>query len=354
MVNAATIVTSLGQGQSTALVSVVMPVFNGERFLAESLDSVLTQSLSDFELIVVDDGSVDSSPRIVDEYASRDPRVIVDRESHQGAAVAANRGIALASAPLVAILDSDDVAMPDRLERQHRFLSEHGETAVVGGGVRFTDDSGRAFADVQYPLTDEAIREAFAYTTPVAQPAAMFRKQPFERVGGYRQCFEPAADLDLWLRIGERYRFANLPELLVSYRIHAQQLTVRKLERQALCTVAARVAARARLAALPDPFDNGGPITEETLIEAGAEPEEITATFVRSATWLAKTMERAGYSDSADQVFADADARARSDSGSSELVAMVQRARTPETLSARQRLRERLAAVRAAIASPGS
>lgn len=331
-------------------VSVVMSVYNGERFLHEAVDSVLAQSFSDFELLVVDDGSTDSTARILAEYASSDPRVIVHRQANQGSPAALNLGFSLARAPLVARMDADDVAVPDRLERQQRFLAEHETVALLGGAVTLVDESGRAFAEVQYPLSDAEIREAFAYTTPFVHSAVMLRKETFERLGGYRPIFDPAEDVDLWLRIAEGYELANLTELVVRYRMHADQATVRRLERQALCCVAAYAAARVRREGRPDPFDTAERIDEETLLTHGTSNEEITAAVVRSATWLAKTMGRAGYTEVAEGLFAKADAMARSDSGSRALVASVHRALARRYAEQGSRLRATLQTLRAVLA----
>ncbi len=331
-------------------VSVVMPAYNGERFLREAVDSVLAQSFSDFELVVVDDGSTDSTPEILADYASSDARVVVRSQPKRGRTAALNCGFALARSPLIARIDADDVAPADRLELQQQFLTGHAAVAVVGGAVAFMDESGRAFAEVEYPLKDAEIRRAFPHATPLAHPAVMLRKEAFERVGGYRPIFVEAEELDLWLRIAEQYQLANLPELAIRYRMHAGQTTVQKLELQTLYSVAARAAARARIAGRPDPFEAAERIDEQTLLSQGVRSEEVTATFVHSATWLAKTMDRAGYTVVAEGLFAEAAGRARSDSGSRALIAFVHRERGRRHAEQGSRLRAKLEMARAALA----
>jgi hypothetical protein len=332
-------------------VSVLMSVYNGEQFLAEAMESVLTQTLGDFELIVIDDGSTDGSSEILERYRADDSRVVIHTQPNQGRAAALNTGIALSRAPLIARLDADDIAMPDRLGLQHRFLAEHTDLAVVGGAVVFIDDAGRAFADVTYPPTDAAIRASLAERmTPFVHSAVMVRKEALERVGGYRSVFINADDIDLWLRTAEHYRLANLTETVVRYRVHRSQATVRSLQMQSLCCVAAYTAARARAVGGPDPFDSIDRIDEQNVILHGATPEEIAAMFVRSATWMAKTTDRAGYADLADALFAQADATARAPSGSRALVASVHRARAQQYAAHGSKRRAKLAMVRAAIA----
>jgi Glycosyl transferase family 2 len=330
-----------------------MSVHNGERFLREAVESVLAQTLADIELIVVDDGSTDSTAQILAAYAAQDSRLAVHRQSNQGSTLAATRAFALARAPLVAILDADDVAMPDRLERQHLFLTEHEKVAVVGGAVNFVDENGSTFAEVQYPRADAAIRESFEVTTPLANSAAMVRRNAYEHVGGYRSIFVMSHDLDMWLRLADSYELANLPEAVVRYRIHRSQETVGRLELQTLCAVAARVSRRARLAGRPDPLDAAECIDERTLLTHGASRAEITAAFVHSATWLAKTMERAGYQDAANRLWTEASARARSASGSRTLVAAVHRARATRHAERQQPVRAKLEAIRAVVAERG-
>src|SRR5687768_486166 len=129
-----------------------MAVYNGERFLREAVESVLGQTLVDIELVVVDDGSTDATAEILDEYAAADSRVVVETWANAGRAAARNRGFQLARGPLVAVLDADDVARPERLEVQQRFLEAHGRVGGVGGAVAFVDAEGRTFTEWQYPL----------------------------------------------------------------------------------------------------------------------------------------------------------------------------------------------------------
>ncbi len=316
-----------------------MCVYNGERFLREAVESVLAQTLSDFELVAVDDGSTDSSPEILAEFASNDARIVVHRQANQGAGAARNCGFGLARAPLIGVLDADDVAAPTRLERQRQFLVEHEAVAVVGGAVTFVDECSRPFAHWQYPLTDAEIRKAFASTTPLLQSAVMLRKDALDRVGGYRAIFREAEDLDLWLRIAERDEFVNLPDVVVRYRVHTGQATLRHLELQTLCSVAARLAAGARAAARPDPLSAVDRIDYETVLALGATGPEITTALVHATTWLARTMGRAGYEDACEHLFREAVLRARSESGSPELIAHVHRAHALRRREQKRRVR---------------
>jgi len=205
-------------------------VHNGQRFLGQTLDSVLAQSLPDFELIVVDDGSSDETPAILASYAAREPRIRLHRQSKAGQVAARNKGYELAMAHFVANLDADDVALPTRLERQYSFMVEQPEVGVVGSAVAFIDERGRQFGSWNYPLADSELRRELAHTAPLAHPATMTRKDAVIECGGYRSIFIHAQDLDLWLRLSERHRLANLPDVLTGYRVHAEQATARRCE----------------------------------------------------------------------------------------------------------------------------
>jgi hypothetical protein len=338
------------KGDEVPTVSIVMAVYNGERFLPEALDSVLVQTLPAFELIAVDDGSTDSSPRILASYQARDPRIVVHRQANQGRAAALNRGFGLARAPLVARLDADDIARPNRLRSQANFLNAHERVAVVGGAVTFVNDQGQKFGAWEYPLTDSGIREAFPQTTPLVHPSVMIRKDLFEDVGGYRTIFREAEDLDLWLRIAEQHELANIPSDVICYRIHAGQATRQALELQSLCAVAARTAARVRKTGRRDPLETAERIDHETLLGIGATPQEIASAFVRDFAWLAKTMSRAGYAEASEELFAQAMTKARSDLGSPALVAHVHRERAQRYREQRRRWRAALELVRRARA----
>lgn len=330
--------------------SVVMAVHNGERYLAEAIESVLQQSVSELELVVIDDGSTDGTSQLLDAFASEDRRVVVQRQENRGRTASLNRGIAIARAPLVARLDADDVCLAERFARQIAFLERHRAVALVGGAVRLIDDDGRVFEESRYPLTDAEIRRAFSYTTPFVHSAVMFRRSAFDEAGGYRTCFAETEDLDLWLRIAERHELANLAEPVVGYRMHAEQATVRRLELQALCCVAAHVSARARAAGGPDPLDDAQTIDERMLLEHGSSRREIAAAVVDSATWLAKVMGRAGYAEQAESLLREVEARARSEPDPGALLATVHRARAARRAEQGRPLRARLERGRALLA----
>jgi glycosyltransferase involved in cell wall biosynthesis len=325
-----------------------MPVRNGEQFLAEAVESILAQSLADFEFVVVDDGSTDATGAILADYASRDSRMVVHRQASAGGPEARNRGYRLASAPLVANMDADDVALPGRLARQHDFMAQHPNVGAVGGAVSFIDASGREFGEWQYPLADAEIRCAFAHTTPLAQPATMVRKDAFFATVGYRRQLPLAQDVDLWLRIADKHELANVPEVMIQYRIHPGQATVRRCEVGALGSLAARLSARARAEGRPDPVDAIDTLDRETLLRVGATEDEVASAVVHYLTWVAKTTGRAGYKADSERLFLEAERRAPHESR--ELAAHVHRQHARLHREQGRRLRSALESLRSALA----
>jgi hypothetical protein len=237
-------------------VSVVLPVHNGAAHLASAIESVLLQSHRAFELIIVNDGSTDNSGAIAADYAKVDKRITVIHQDNHGEAVAVNAGFAKARFALVARLDHDDIALPDRLAQQVAFLKKYEDVAAVGGTMRFIDGDGKLTGPKKFfPLTPADCHKALADTTvaPISNPSAMIRKAAFDKVGGYRPQFRYACDLDFWLRFDEGFKLANLPEILIDYRLHGANATHRHRFDQELQAQIARQAALSRRKGLPDP-----------------------------------------------------------------------------------------------------
>lgn len=212
------------------MVSVVIPAYNAEKFIAEAIQSVLGQTWRDFEFIIIDDGSRDQTKAIADSFAKADTRISVFSQSNQGVANSINAGLKRARYELVAIMHADDVMLPTRLERQVTFLNENPDVGVISSLVFNIDTHGRVIARATSSITTKAAAKlALARHEVVAfhHPAVMFRKSVVLQAGGYRQEFVPAEDVDLWCRIMERGHLVMvLPEFLLSYRIHASSASV--------------------------------------------------------------------------------------------------------------------------------
>ena len=201
-----------------------MPVFNREKYVAAAIESVLAQTLTDFEFIIVDDGSRDSSPAIIRAYAERDARVrCVLLEANGGVASARNRGLSHASGEFVAVMDSDDLCLPQRLEKQVAHLRRHPEIGLLGAGAQAVDGALTPLYAFNLPQCHALIVFQFFVGSFLVHPTVMMRRALLEAVGGYQPGRRSADEIELWTRLMWRTRFANLPESLLLYRRHATQ-----------------------------------------------------------------------------------------------------------------------------------
>lgn len=211
-------------------VSVLMPVRNGEPFLAAAIESVLSQSLADLELIVVDDGSTDSSADVIRRYAARDDRVLpLFNDTSLGMAASLNRALTEASGLYCARMDADDESERGRLQRQYEFL-EAGNAILCGTAAR-TFGRGRERI-LRYASGNEELRVRLMFQDSFVDPTVMASTEMLRAVGGWSTDLPYAPDYDLWTRIAARGRIANLPEALYRYRRHAGQMTVASRARQ--------------------------------------------------------------------------------------------------------------------------
>ncbi len=210
-------------------VSVVLPVLNAATYLRAALRSLSEQSFSDYELVVIDDGSTDQSGAIIDAAAQLDPRVRVIRNKMSiGMGHVFNLGLFAAKGEYVARMDGDDVAHPERLARQVAFLDAHPEVVVVGAQVELIDVSGSVVGTRSYLVDDGPLRRAMARVSPFAHPVTMFRRELAVHLGGYDVRYAPAEDLHLWVRLAKCGLMANLPDVLLRYRVHDGSVTARQ------------------------------------------------------------------------------------------------------------------------------
>lgn len=237
-------------------ISVVLPVFNAEAYVREAVESILAQSFTDFELIVINDGSSDGSGAILRDLAIRDARIRLIERPNAGLVLALNDGIECARASLIARMDADDVAMPERLALQHARMLASPRLVVLGSFMRLMDASGKIIRLADYPITESDTARFLEQGCPLAHPTVMMRREAILEVGGYRRAFAHCEDYDLWLRISERgYGIANLPQPLLNYRIHGANVSSVHREAQELGTIIARLCHRARKAGLRDPTE---------------------------------------------------------------------------------------------------
>lgn len=211
------------------LVSVLMPVFNAERFVEEAAQSVLSQSFADIELIAIDDGSTDQSKAILDRLRRHDGRVTLISRENRGLVESLNEGIDLAGGEWIARMDADDISLPHRFERQLEWLDSSGAD-ICGSWIKPFGGSDRRI--MKYPQTDEAIKVEMLFASPFAHPTVMMRTK-IARSLKYDKAWEKVEDFDLWVRASaSRCRMANVPEVLLNYRQHENQISTADHDRQ--------------------------------------------------------------------------------------------------------------------------
>ena len=213
-------------------ISVVMSVYNGRRFLRQAVDSVLAQTFPDFEFIIIDDGSTDATAVILGSFD--DPRIVVLRNNvNIGLTSSLNCGFDAAKGEFIARFDADDIALPERLEKQAAFLDANQEIGILGSCCRLIDAKGLVRGQAEAPLSDIAIRWRGLTGNPFFHPSVMIRRSLIERHGlRYDETFATAQDYELWLRLLEHTKGANLEDRLVSLRRHGDSVSRRRKNRQ--------------------------------------------------------------------------------------------------------------------------
>lgn len=215
-------------GSVQPLVSVVTPVFNGGKYLSDTIESILNQTFRDFEFILLDDGSTDDSLAILREYAAKDSRIRVITRENRGLGTTQHELVYLAQGEFIAQLDHDDIAFPDRLELQVDFLRKNPEVAVVGGAYQLIDSGDRYLTTLTLPQTNEEIQTLMlGGHCAIGHFGAMMRRAQMLEIGSYDSSLNSAADIDLFLRLGEVGELANLSDVLMKYRLHDKSASVK-------------------------------------------------------------------------------------------------------------------------------
>jgi cellulose synthase/poly-beta-1,6-N-acetylglucosamine synthase-like glycosyltransferase len=289
------------------LASVVMAVYNGERYLQESLESILAQTSRDFEFIVVDDGSEDGSAVLLNHYAQSDTRLRVHRLEHSGVVGALNAGCRLAQGKYIVRMDADDIAFPDRLQRQIDFLERNPEVALLGGAYVLMNAYGVVGTTLRKPANLLQIKAMMRRGhNPFLHSTVMMRKDAFHNVGGYRSAFLHAEDYDLWLRFVERYRVANLCEPLIYYRVHSEQVSHHNLAQGVMSVLASQASAKIREATGYHLRWQVGGITPEVLHDLGVYDRIIQQALTEAYFWQANMMLLSGNGDGGLPLLAEA------------------------------------------------
>lgn len=259
-----------------------------------AVESILGQTLTNLELIIVDDGSQDETPAILDELAASDNRIRILRQAPLGVAAALNTGLSAARAAIVARMDADDIAAPDRLARQYAALNSRSNAVAIGSACRVLDQHGKLLGYRSPPTQPEQIRRTLVRGNCMIHPTMMLRRDPVLRLGGYRSPFRFCEDFDLWLRLSEHYDLINLPETLLDYREHDRQLTWQNIEERAMTELAALVFATRRRAGATEGFDENIHIDREFLLRIGVSERDIVNHVIASTLGTARQAITAG------------------------------------------------------------
>ncbi len=214
-------------------VSVLIPVYNGASYLRKAIDSILHQTYKNFELLITDDGSTDQSPIILQAYTKLDQRIQVISRENRGLTPTLNEMIWRSRGEFIAILEQDDIALPERLAQQVEFLRVHPDVVCISGAQELIDEAGRFLTCLQLPENDQDIQSlALAGHGSMAHPGVMIRRTALVTIGGYDETMTLAHDLDLWLRLGEIGKLANLRNPVMQYRLHNKSLSERYCMKQ--------------------------------------------------------------------------------------------------------------------------
>lgn len=211
------------------LVSIQLVTRDRAQFLSKAFEGILNQSYENWELIIIDDGSIDTTAEIVESFA-HDKRIIFSRnEKNQGITFSRNKALQISKGTNVAVIDSDDVWIdPMKLEKQVAFLEQNPECVLVGSHqVICIDSEGKKIKEIHNPAEDNDIRNSFLYRNGFTHSSVMYRKSVADALGGYAS-YSVGEDYDLFLQMGLKGKMKNLPGLTVGYRIHGDNISLKK------------------------------------------------------------------------------------------------------------------------------
>lgn len=214
-------------------ISVLMSVYNGEAFLAQALESILGQSFSDFELVVVEDASTDRTAQILAQYQAKDARIrVIKNTQNLGLTASLNRGLEVAQGRYIARMDADDISLPERFMTQYWFMEEHLSVAACGSLVRVIDETGKMLGEKNLALSYEDIKKKMLFNNQFIHSTLFFRASMLREIGGYDETFQKSQDYELMLRLCAQYPVVNLREKLLQFRLHADSLSWTGREQQ--------------------------------------------------------------------------------------------------------------------------
>jgi glycosyltransferase involved in cell wall biosynthesis len=205
-------------------ISVIMSVYNGEKYLSLAVESILNQSYSDFEFIIINDGSTDTSLDILNKFKEKDKRIKIISRENKGLIYSLNEGINLAQGEYIVRMDADDISDSQRLEKQLKYIKDN-DLDICGSYADVINNLGEKVGEMKYPPLGNKIKFFILLHNTFIHPSVIFKKSIFEKAGGYKKSFKHIEDYELWTRLVFKYKAGNIPELLLKYRIHDGQIT---------------------------------------------------------------------------------------------------------------------------------
>jgi len=259
-------------------ISVIMSVYNGTRYLNESIASIHNQTFTDWEFIIINDGSTDNSESMVQAWQKQDERIKLISREHKGLTISLNQGLSYAQGEYIARMDADDIALPDRFAKQVAFLDENPDHVAVGCRMLVIDPEGLPIFTCSRLTAHEEIDVAYmaGQAGIIGHPAVMMRRSVLQSLGGYREKFTYAQDRDLFLRLAEVGKLANLLDTLMKFRLNAKSMGHTQRSEQKRCANLATIEAHQRRGLEP-------PI----LSDSSSEPPKSISDLHRQWTWWA-------------------------------------------------------------------
>ncbi len=216
------------------IISVVMPVYNSGQLIHPTIKSILNQTYSNFEFIIINDASTDNTLETIKKYQTKDKRIIIiNNDKNLGISLSSNKGLNIAKGKYIAMMDHDDISLPDRFEKQVNYLEKHKDVFLIGTGNNYIDKDGKILNKIKTLTTSEKIKkEIISGTNRICHPSIMFRNNTEIR---YREKIYYAQDVDFFLQLlSENKVLTNIPDILFNYRVHDTQTSMEKRNKQLL------------------------------------------------------------------------------------------------------------------------
>lgn len=226
------------------LITVLMPVFNADKYVGKAIESILNQSFKDYEFIIVDDGSTDDSWKIINNYRKKDPRIVtIKNKFNLRTTKSLNCGLKKAKGKYVVRMDADDWSYPYRLRFQYNYMEKHPDVGVSGGKIEVCNKDLVVINKRAYAASDKKIREKIFRYSPFAHPATIWRFDILKKAGYYNECLPLSQDYELYFRVGKISKFGNLNKILIKLRTHNDSSSILKGKYQEQYAIYSRIKA---------------------------------------------------------------------------------------------------------------